>query len=162
MTHGFDDSGSQYAADGNLKNWWTPEDAGKFKEKANKVVEQYSKYTVLDSIHVNGKLTLGENLADLGGLAIAYAAFKNTSDGKSTKKIDGFTPDQRFFLSWAQVWRMNVRPETAAQLILTDPHSPGDARTIGPVVNMDAWYEAFDVQPFDKLYVKPEDRIKVW
>ena len=162
MTHGFDDSGSQYAADGNLKNWWTPEDAAKFKEKANKVVEQYSKYTVLDSIHVNGKLTLGENLADLGGLAIAYAAFKNTSDGKSTKKIDGFTPDQRFFLSWAQVWRMNVRPETAAQLILTDPHSPGDARTIGPVVNMDAWYEAFDVQPFDKLYVKPEDRIKVW
>lgn len=162
MTHGFDDSGSQYAADGNLKNWWTPEDAAKFKEKANKVVEQYNKYTVLDSIHVNGKLTLGENLADLGGLAIAYAAFKNTPDGQSNDKIDGFTPDQRFFLSWAQVWRMNVRPETSAQLILTDPHAPGDARTVGPIVNMDAWYKAFDVQPSDKLYVKPENRIKVW
>jgi putative endopeptidase len=162
MTHGFDDSGSQYAADGNLKNWWTEEDAVKFKEKADQVVEQYNKYTVLDSIHVNGKLTLGENLADLGGLAMAYAAFKKTPDGQSTEKIDGFTPDQRFFLSWAQVWRMNVRPETAAQLILTDPHSPGDARTVGPVVNMDAWYEAFDIQPTDELYVAPENRIKVW
>lgn len=162
MTHGFDDSGSQYAADGNLKNWWTDEDASKFKAKAEKVVEQYNKYTVLDSIYVNGKLTLGENLADLGGLAMAYAAFKKTPEGQSTKKIDGFTPDQRFFLSWAQVWRMNVRPETAAQLILTDPHSPGDARTVGPIVNMDAWYKAFDVQPTDKLYVAPEDRIKVW
>lgn len=162
MTHGFDDSGSQYAADGNLKNWWTEEDAKKFKEKADKVVEQYNKYTVLDTIHVNGKLTLGENLADLGGLAIAYAAFKKTDGGKSTEKIDGFTPDQRFFLSWAQVWRMNVRPETAAQLILTDPHSPGDARTVGPLVNMDEWYQAFDVKEGDKLYVAPENRIKVW
>lgn len=162
ITHGFDDSGSQYAADGNLRNWWTAEDAAKFKAKADKVVEQYNKYTVLDSIHVNGKLTLGENLADLGGLAVAYAAFKKTPDGQSTEKIDGFTPDQRFFLSWAQVWRMNIRPETAAQFILTDPHSPSDARTVGPVVNMDAWYEAFDVQPTDKLYVAPEDRIKVW
>lgn len=162
MTHGFDDSGSQYAADGNLKNWWTDEDASKFKARAEKVVEQYNKYTVLDSIHVNGKLTLGENLADLGGLAMAYAAFKKTPEGQSTEKIDGFTPDQRFFLSWAQVWRMNVRPETAAQLILTDTHSPGYARTIGPIVNMDAWYKAFDVQPTDKLYVAPEDRIKVW
>lgn len=162
MTHGFDDSGSQYAADGNLKNWWTEKDAENFKAKANQVVEQYNAYTVLDSIPVNGKLTLGENLADLGGLAIAYAAFKKTPQGQSTEKIDGFTPDQRFFLSWAQVWRMNVRPETAAQLILTDPHSPGHARTIGPLVNMDAWYAAFDVQPTDSLYVKPENRIKVW
>src|SRR3546814_8117356 len=92
-------------------------------------------------MHVNGKLTLGENLADLGGLAIAYAAFKKTNEGQSTEKIDGLSPDQRFFLSWAQVWRMNIRPETAAQLILTDPHSPADARTVGPIVNMDAWYK---------------------
>lgn len=162
ITHGFDDSGRQYAADGNLKDWWTEEDAAQFKIKADKVIEQYNRYTVLDTVHVNGKLTLGENLADLGGLAVAYAAFKKTPQGQSNEKIDGFTPDQRFFLSWAQVWRMNVRPETAAQLILTDPHSPGDARTVGPIVNMDAWYEAFDIQPSDQLYVTPENRIKVW
>ncbi len=162
MTHGFDDSGRQYGADGNLKDWWTSKDAEKFKEKAERVVVQYNNYTVLDSIHVNGKLTLGENLADLGGLAIAYAAFKKTADGQSTEKIDGFTPDQRFFLSWAQVWRINIRPETAAQFILTDPHSPGDARTVGPLVNMDAWYDAFDIQKGDKLYVPKKDRIRIW
>src|SRR3546814_3187839 len=123
MTHGFDDSGRQYGADGNLKDWLTKEDADKFKEKADRVVKQYNAYTVLDTIHVNGKLTLGENLADLGGLAIAYAAFKKTNEGQSTEKIDGLSPDQRFFLSWAQVWRMNIRPETAAQLLL-DRKSP--------------------------------------
>jgi putative endopeptidase len=162
MIHGFDDSGRQYAADGNLKDWWTEEDAEQFKELAEKVVQQYNAYTVLDTIHVNGKFTLGENLADIGGLAVAYAAFKKTEQGQSDELIDGFTPDQRFFLSWAQVWRMNVRPETAAQLILTDPHSPGDARTIGPLVNMDAWYEAFDVNQGDKLFVPEKDRVKIW
>lgn len=162
MIHGFDDSGRQYAADGNLKDWWTEEDASQFKELAEKVVQQYNAYTVLDTIHVNGKLTLGENLADLGGLAVAYAAFKKTPQGQSDELIDGFTPDQRFFLSWAQVWRMNVRPETAAQLILTDPHSPGDARTIGPLVNMDEWYEAFDVEEGDKLFIPEKDRVRIW
>lgn len=162
MTHGFDDQGRQYAADGNLKDWWTAEDATKFKERADKVVEQYNKYTVLDTINVNGNLTLGENLADLGGLAIAYAAFKKTPEGQSNELIDGFTPDQRFFLSWAQVWRMNIRPETAAQFILVDPHSPADARTVGPIVNMDAWYKAFNIQEGDKLFVPEKDRIKVW
>jgi len=162
MTHGFDDSGRQYAADGNLKEWWTEEDAAKFKERADKVVEQYNKYTVLDTINVNGKLTLGENLADLGGLAISYAAFKKTPQGQTDTLIDGLTPDQRFFLSWAQVWRMNIRPETAAQLILTDPHSPSDARTVGPLVNMDAWYKAFNVQEGDKLYVPEKDRVTIW
>lgn len=162
MTHGFDDSGRQYGPDGNLKDWWTADDAEEFKALANRVVEQYNGYTVLDSIHVNGKLTLGENLADLGGLAIAYAAFKKTPQGQSDELIDGFTPDQRFFLSWAQVWRMNIRPETAAQLILVDPHSPGDARTIGPLVNMDAWYKAFNIQEGDALFVPKEDRIRIW
>ncbi|GAA4792289.1 M13 family metallopeptidase [Olivibacter ginsenosidimutans] len=162
MTHGFDDQGRQYAADGNLKDWWTKEDADNFKALANKVVEQYNGYTVLDTLHVQGKLTLGENLADLGGLAMAYAAFKKTPQGQSDEKIDGFTPDQRFFLSWAQVWRMNITPETAAQLITVDPHSPADARTIGPLVNMDAWYKAFDVKPGDKLYKPENERIRVW
>jgi putative endopeptidase len=162
ISHGFDDSGSQYDKDGTLRNWWTPEDLAKFKERAKLLQEQFDAYTVLDSIHVNGKLTLGENIGDLGGLNAAYEAFKMTPQGKSTKKIDGFTPDQRFFLSWAQVWRANTLPDTKAQLIVTDSHSPGEYRTIGAPVNMDAWYKAFDVKPGDKLYKKPEDRIKIW
>ena len=162
MAHGFDDSGSQYDKDGTLRNWWTPEDLARFKERTAKLGTQYDAYTVLDTIHVNGKLTMGENIGDLGGLNAAYEAFKMTPQGKSQEKIDGFTPDQRFFLSWAQVWRSNTLPETAAQLILTDPHSPGEYRTIGPVVNMDSWYKAFDVKPGDKLYIAPENRIRMW
>lgn len=162
MSHGFDDSGSQYDKDGTLRNWWTPGDLTRFKAKTQTLVQQFDGYTVLDTIHVNGKLTLGENIGDLGGLNVAYEAFKLTEQGKSGKKIDGFTPDQRFFLSWAQVWRSNILPESAAQLILTDPHSPGEYRTIGAPVNMDAWYTAFDVKPGDKLYKKPEDRIRIW
>lgn len=162
MSHGFDDSGSQYDKDGNLRNWWTPEDKVKFEAKTKALGEQFDAYTVLDTIHVIGKLTMGENIGDLGGLNAAYTAFKLTKQGQSEEKIDGFTPDQRFFLAWAQVWRGNVLDETAAQLIKTDPHSPGPYRTIGAPVNMDAWYKAFDVQPGDKLYKKPEDRIRMW
>lgn len=162
LTHGFDDEGRQYAADGNLKDWWTADDAKKFTERADKVVDQYNAFVVNDSLHVNGKLTLGENLADLGGLNIAYEAFKKTEQGKSNKKIDGFTPDQRFFLSWAQVWRLNILPDFAAQLILTDPHSPGMYRCNGPVSNIDAWYTAFNVKPGDKMYKPENERIKVW
>jgi putative endopeptidase len=162
MTHGFDDQGRQYDADGTLRDWWTKDDADKFKIRADQVVNQYNQFTVVDTIHVNGKLTLGENLADLGGLNVAYAAFKKTAEGKSNKKIDGFTPDQRFFLSWAQVWRSSQRPEAAAQRILTDPHSPEQYRTDAPLTNIDAWYKAFGVKPGDKMYKKPEDRTKVW
>lgn len=162
ITHGFDDNGAQYAADGNLRNWWTKEDEAKFKSRANQVVEQYNAFTVLDTIHVNGKLTLGENIADLGGLNMAYEAFTKTKQFKEGKKIDGFTPAQRFFLNWAQVWRSNALPETQAQLILTDSHAPGMHRANGPVQNIDAWYEAFNIQTGDKLYVAPERRIKIW
>ena len=162
MSHGFDDSGSQYDNDGTLRNWWTPEDLSKFKAKTVQLEAQYDQYTVVDTIHVNGKFTLGENIGDLGGLNIAYEAFKMTKQGQSKKKIDGLTPDQRFFLAWAQVWRGASRPEMAAQMIKTDPHSPGQYRIIGTPVNMDAWYEAFNVKPGDKLYKKPEDRIKIW
>ncbi len=162
ISHGFDDSGSQYDKDGTLRNWWTEEDQTRFKAKAKTLQEQFDKYTVLDTIHVNGKLTLGENIGDLGGLNAAYEAFKMTKQGQSNVKIDGLTPDQRFFLSWAQVWKGNILPETAAQFIVTDTHSPGPYRTIGAPVNMDAWYKAFDVKPGDKLYKKPEDRIKIW
>ncbi|MBZ4189795.1 M13 family metallopeptidase [Niabella beijingensis] len=162
MSHGFDDNGSKYDADGTLRNWWTDEDRKKFDAKAMALAQQFDAYTILDTIHVNGKLTLGENIGDLGGLNVAYEAFKMTKEGQSGKKTDGFTPDQRFFLSWAQVWRGNILPEIAAQFILTDPHAPGPYRTIGPLVNMDAWYNAFDVKEGDKLYKKPEDRIRIW
>ncbi len=162
MTHGFDDQGRQYDADGSLRDWWTKDDADKFKSRADQVVAQYNAFTVLDTLHVNGKLTLGENLADLGGLNVAYAAFKKTKEGQSKVKIDGFTADQRFFLSWAQVWRGLQRPEAAAQRILTDPHSPEQYRTNAPLTNIDAWYNAFDIKPGNKMYKKPEDRIKVW
>jgi putative endopeptidase len=162
MTHGFDDEGRQYDADGTLRDWWTKDDADKFKVRADKVVNQYDAFTVLDTMHVNGKLTLGENLADLGGINIAYEAFKKTKQGQSTIKIDGFTPDQRFFLSWAQVWRGSQRPEAAAQRILIDPHSPEQYRTNAPITNVDAWYTAFNIKPGDKMYKKPDDRIRVW
>jgi len=162
ISHGFDDSGSQYDKDGTLRNWWTDVDRARFKVKATALQEQFDAYTVLDTIHVNGKLTLGENIGDLGGLNAAYEAFKMTKQGQSTVKIDGFTPDQRFFLSWAQVWKGNILNESAAQLIVTDSHSPGPYRTIGAPVNMDAWYNAFDIKPGNKLYKKPEDRIRIW
>ena len=162
MTHGFDDQGRKYDGDGTLRDWWTKDDADKFKFRADQVVAQYNAFTVVDTLHVNGKLTLGENLADLGGLNVAYAAFKKTKQGQSNQKIDGFTHDQRFFLSWAQVWRSEQRPEAAAQRILTDPHSPEQYRCNAPIQNMDAWYAAFNIQPGDKNYKKPEDRTKVW
>jgi putative endopeptidase len=162
ISHGFDDSGSKYDKDGFLRNWWTDDDLEHFKTKTKALGEQFDAYTVLDTLHVNGKLTMGENIGDLGGLNAAYEAFKMTKQGKSNEKIDGFTPDQRFFLAWAQVWRTNTVPETAAQLLLTDNHSPGMYRAIGTPVNMDAWYKAFDVKSGDKLYKKPENRIKIW
>ena len=162
MSHGFDDNGSKYDADGTLRNWWTEEDRTKFDAKTKELVKQYDAYTVLDTIHVNGKLTLGENIGDLGGLNVAYEAFKMTDQWKKSKMIDGFTPDQRFFLSWAQVWRGNILAPSAAQLIITDTHSPGPYRTVGAPVNMDEWYKAFNVTEGDKLYKKPEDRIRIW
>lgn len=162
MSHGFDDQGSQYDKDGTLRNWWTAEDRKKFDAKTAALAKQFSDYTILDSTHLNGKLTLGENIGDLGGLNVAYTAFKLTKQGQGNEKIDGFTPDQRFFLSWAQVWRGKILPESAAQQVVVDPHSPEQFRAIGAPVNMDAWYAAFDVKPGDKLYKAPEDRIRIW
>jgi len=162
MTHGFDDQGRQFDAVGNLKDWWTKPDADKFKNKANEVVAQYNALTVLDTVHVKGELTLGENLADLGGLSMAYEAFSKTEQFKKGKKIDGFTPQQRFFLSWAQIWRNNTLPETSAQLILTDPHSPGEHRANAPVTNIDAWYDAFNVKEGDAMYKAKDQRTRIW
>jgi putative endopeptidase len=162
MTHGFDDQGSQYDKDGNLKNWWTAEDRAKYKKRVQVMIDQYNKYTVLNGLHVNGELTQGENLADIGGLTIAYEAFKNTPEGKSDTKIDGLTPDQRFFLSFAQVWRIKTRDETLRTRIATDPHSPEMYRVDGPAYNIDAFYKAFNVKPGDKLYRPDSTRVKVW
>jgi putative endopeptidase len=157
MTHGFDDQEDSMMLMGNLRDWWTESDAQQFKMKADKVVAQYDGFIVLDTLHVNGKLTLGENIADMGGLSMAYRAFKNTAQGKSEKKIDGFTPDQRFFLSWAQIWRSNTLPETAAQLILVDPHSPGKFRTNGTVIHLEEFYKAFNIKEGDKMFL-PKDK----
>ncbi|MDB5010842.1 MAG: peptidase, partial [Mucilaginibacter sp.] len=162
MTHGFDDQGRQYDKDGNLKDWWTPADASRFKSKVQVMINQYNKFTVLNGVHVNGSLTQGENLADIGGLAIAYQAFKNTPQGKGNTKIDGFTPDQRFFLSCAQVWRSKRTDEYARMLINTDPHSPAMYRVNGPVANTPAFYQAFDIKPGDKMYIPENERVKVW
>ena len=162
ISHGFDDQGRQFDGDGNLKDWWTKSDADEFKKRTDRIVEQYNGFTVLDTIHVNGRLTLGENIADLGGLSIAYEAFKNTPQGKANAVIDGFTADQRFFINWAQVWRSNTLPETAAQRILTDSHSPGMYRANGPLTNIDAFYTTFGVKEGDKMYVAPQNRIRVW
>ena len=162
MTHGFDDQGRLYNAEGNLSNWWIPADSANFTAKSNVVIEQFNKVIVIDTSHANGQLTLGENLADLGGINIAYEAFKKTKQGQSAEKIDGFTPDQRFFLSWAQVWRANTRPEEMASRLKTDPHSPSELRCNLPVSNVEAWYKAFNIQPTDKMYRAENERARVW
>ncbi len=162
MTHGFDDQGRLYNAEGNLSNWWTPEDSANFTKKADVVIDQFNKIIVMDTTHANGALTEGENLADLGGINIAYEAFKKTKQGMSNTKIDGLTPDQRFFLSWAQVWRANTRPEELARRLKTDPHSAALLRCNVPPSNMEAWYKAFDIKPTDKLYRPVAERARVW
>ncbi|RIJ43219.1 M13 family peptidase [Pontibacter oryzae] len=162
LTHGFDDQGAKYDYEGNLKDWWTKEDLEKFNTRANAVADQYDQYTVLDNLHVNGKLTLGENIADIGGLNIAYTALQKALAKKNPGKIDGLTPEQRFFLAWAQIWRVNMRDEAQNQQILTDPHSPGRFRTNGPVANMPQFYEAFGCKQDDAMVRSDEKRIKIW
>ncbi|WP_447640787.1 MULTISPECIES: M13 family metallopeptidase [Chitinophagaceae] len=162
MTHGFDDQGSQYDKEGNLKNWWGVADKSKFDEKVKQVIALYNTFTVLDSLHVNGALTVGENMADIGGIAIAYDAFKLTKQGQSNTKIGGFTPDQRFFLSFAQIWRIKLKDATVRRLIDLDPHSPAEWRVNGPLMNFTPFYNAFDVQPGEKMYKPDAERIKIW
>ncbi|MGA0559108.1 M13 family metallopeptidase [Larkinella sp. VNQ87] len=162
LTHLFDDQGRQYDVKGNLRDWWQKADADKFTTKANQVVDQYSKYTVLNNLNLNGRLTLGENLADLGGLAISYDAFKLTEQGKSNEKIDGFTPDQRFFLGFAQIWRTVIRDEAQRVRVQVDPHSPAKFRVNGPLTNFAPFYRAFNVQPGQKLYKSEVDQTRVW
>jgi putative endopeptidase len=163
MTHGFDDQGAQYDAQGNLRNWWSASDLEKFKHGTGLVSSQFDSYTVLDSVHVNGKLTLGENLADLGGLSIAYAALEKALAEKGRPPlIDGFTPEQRFFLAWAQIWRQNITPEAQRVRINTDPHSPGQWRANGPISNMPQFAAAFGCKAGDPM-VRPDSvRPVIW
>jgi putative endopeptidase len=162
ITHGFDDQGRLYDADGNLKEWWSPEDAERFKKRAENIIKQYNGYLVVDSFHLNGELTEGENIADNGGLAIAYAAFKKTAEGKSNESINGLTPDQRFFLAAAQIWKRKDRKESLRTQVKTNPHSTAMYRVNGPMSNMPAFYDAFHVQPSDSMYRPDSLRVKIW
>lgn len=163
LTHGFDDQGSKYDASGKLNTWWQNEDTTRFMAKTKVLQDQYSEFTVLDTVHLDGKLTLGENIADLGGLTIAYDALQKYYErhGKP-EEIDGFTAEQRFFMSWAQVWRIKMRDEALFQRVMTDPHSPGYYRVNGVVSNMPEFYEAFGVKEGDAHYRAEGDRAKIW
>ena len=162
MTHAFDDQGAQYDKEGNVKNWWTKEDYEKFKAKTQKVVELYNSFTILDTVHVKGAMTLGENTADNGGIAIAYDAFKLTPQGQDSTKIDGFTPDQRFYLSIARIWRVKTRDAFMRMYVNTNPHSPAMWRVNGPLISAGPFYKAFNVQPGDANYRPDSARIKIW
>jgi len=162
MTHGFDDQGRQYDAVGNLRDWWSPESAAKFKERSQAVVNQYAEYEPLPSLHVNGELTQGENIADIGGVKLAYAALQKALAGKPQEKIDGFTPEQRFFLSFAQIWRSKQRDEDLKLRLNTDPHSPARYRVIGPLSNLSEFQKAFNVPDNSPMVRPPEKRVNIW
>lgn len=162
--HGFDDQGAKYDGTGLARDWWAPQDLAAFTKRGEQLVAQYNAYCPLDGgkTCVNGRLTLGENIGDLAGLSIAYRAYHLSLGGKEAPVIDGLTGDQRFFLSWAQVWRVAIREDALRQRLMTDPHSPAEFRVNGAVRNVDAWYKAFGVKPGDKLYLPPEKRVRIW
>jgi len=163
ISHGFDDQGSRFDAQGNMVNWWTDQDKARFEERTKMLVDQFDQYQPLDSVNVQGELTLGENIGDLGGINAAYDALQiYFQNHDKPGPIDGFTQEQRFFLSWATIWRTKYRDEFLRTQILTDPHSPGMFRAIGPLVNVDKFYEAFDIQPGDKLWKPDSLRVRIW
>lgn len=162
ITHSFDDQGAQFDKAGNVTDWWTKADYEKFQARTQQVINQYNQFTVLDSMHIKGPLTVGENTADIAGVAIAYDAFKLTEQGKDTTRIDGFTPDQRFFISIARIWRVKTRDEFLRMYVNTNPHSPAKWRVNGPLMNFTPFYNAFNVQPGDKMYKPEAERITVW
>ena len=162
FSHGFDDQGSKSDGEGNLRNWWTDQDAEEFKARTSKLVAQFSAYSPLPDQHVNGELTLGENIGDLAGLTMAYKAYQLSLNGEEAPVIDGYTGDQRFFMGWAQVWRRKYREEEMTRRLNVDPHSPSEYRVIGPFSNMPEFYQAFEVQEGDAMYIAPEDRVKIW
>ncbi|MGI4956351.1 MAG: M13 family metallopeptidase [Janthinobacterium lividum] len=162
MTHSFDDQGRKFDEKGRLHDWWTKEDAKRFQVRADRLGAQYSALEPFPGAHVNGKLTMGENIADLGGLTLGLDAYHAFLNGKAAPVIDGLTGDQRVFLGWAQVWRQKLRPDRARMLLVTDPHSPPSARVNMPMHNIDGWYKAWNVKPGDTLYLAPKDRAQIW
>jgi predicted metalloendopeptidase len=162
LSHGFDDKGSQYDGDGNLRNWWTKEDRDEFDRRAAELVKQYGEFSPVDGMTVNGRLTLGENIGDLGGINTAYTAYLLSLDGKTPPVIDGYTGPQRFFMGWGQIWRRKYREEELRRRLLTDPHSPSQYRCNGILANMDAFYEAFNVPKDSEMYISPEKRVRIW
>jgi putative endopeptidase len=163
ISHAFDDSGARFDADGNVNNWWTPEDLKEFEKRGAALAEQYSAIEVLDSVFVNGKFTLGENIGDLGGVLGAYDGLQlYFEENDRPENIDGFTPEQRFFISWATVWRTLIREDALRTQIKTDPHSPGKIRAIQPLKNIDAFYKAFNITEGDSMYLAPEKRVNIW
>ena len=162
ITHGFDDEGRQFDKYGNLKDWWTDKDEAEFKRRAEGIVKQFDAYVAVDSLHVNGKATQGENIADLGGIVLGWDAFKKTDEYRSGRKIGGFTPAQRYFIGWALGWMNQLRPETMAMRVKTDVHSPSFLRVIGPVTNQPAFYAAFGVKPGDPMYRADSVRVQIW
>ncbi|MDG2221821.1 MAG: M13-type metalloendopeptidase, partial [Rubripirellula sp.] len=162
LSHGFDDKGSKFDGNGNLRMWWTEQDREEFDRRAGGLVGQYDEFEPVEGNYVNGKLTLGENIGDLGGLSVSLEAYRLSLKGKEAPVIDGLTGDQRFFLGWGQIWRRLYREPELLKRLITDPHSPSEFRVNGIVRNMDAWYEAFQIKPTDPLYLKPEDRVRIW
>ena len=162
MTHGFDDQGRQYDKDGNLKDWWTEEDAKKFEERAQVMVNFFDSIEVAPGVHANGSLTLGENIADHGGLQVSFQAFKNATEAAPLEIVDGFTPEQRFFLAYANVWAGNIRPEEILRLTKLDPHSLGKWRVDGALPHIQNWYEAFKITEQDSMFVPKEKRVSIW
>ena len=162
MTHGFDDQGRQYDKDGNLKEWWTNEDAENFNARAQVMIDFFDNIEVAEGVHANGAFTLGENIADHGGLQVSYQAFKNASKKKALESKEGFTPEQRFFLAYANVWAGNIRPEEVLRLTKIDPHSLGKWRVDGALPHINAWYEAFGINENNPLYIEPENRVSIW
>jgi putative endopeptidase len=161
LSHHFDDQGAKYDASGRLTDWWTPADVAAFSSRLDKLGKQFDSYEPLPGMHVQGKLTMGENVADLAGLTVAHDAYIASLGGKTPPVIDGTTADQRFYLGWAQVWRRNYREANLRQRLLTDPHSPSQQR-VATVRNLDPWYPAFDVKPGETLYLAPADRVRIW
>ena len=162
MTHGFDDQGRQYDKTGNMRDWWTVTDAANFKERADMYAAFFSNINVLPDLKANGRLTLGENLADHGGLEVSFHAYRNATKQKPLKVKDGFTADQRFFLAYAAVWGQNITEKEIRSRVKSDPHSLGEWRVNGALPHIEAWYKAFDVKPGDKLYLPENERLKLW
>ncbi len=162
MTHGFDDAGRKFDSTGRLRDWWTADDAKRFEARAARLGAQYDSYSPLPGAHVNGKLTMGENIADSGGINLGLDAYHASLHGQAAPVVGGYTGDQRVFLGWAQVWRGKTRDDALRQRLVVDPHSPEMFRVNGVVRNVDGWYSAFAVKPGDALYVAPDQRAYIW